>query len=318
MTILYNTKIVLADNASSPLAVGEVARNGALLEYHDGTSSRVLVNRDIAETLTNKTLTAPILTTPALGTPASGVMTNVTGLPMTSGVTGTLPVANGGTGVTTSTGTGNTVLSASPTFTGTAVFNDITVNGTTTTINSTSVSVDDKNIEIGSVAVPTNSTANGGGITLKGDTDKTINWATATGDWDFSENIDVASGKVYKVNGVEVVNATGLGSAVLASSLTSLGTVTSGTWSATAVAKAYVAGSPSGDYVGTSDSQDLTNKTITNGTLGASYMDITRMVAPSNPSANDGRVYCKQIDANNDGLFIKIKKAGTFVEVQVA
>ena len=318
MTILYNTKILLADNSASPLAVGEVARNGALLEYHDGTSSRVLVNRDIAETLTNKTLTAPVLTTPALGTPASGVMTNVTGLPMTSGVTGTLPVANGGTGVTTSTGTGNTVLSASPTFTGTAVFNDITVNGTTTTINSTSVSVDDKNIEIGSVAVPTNSTANGGGITLKGDTDKTINWATATGDWDFSENIDVASGKVYKVNGVEVVNATGLGSAVLASSLTSLGTVTSGTWSATAVAKAYVAGSPSGDYVGTSDSQDLTNKTITNGTLGASYMDITRMVAPSNPSANDGRVYCKQIDANNDGLFIKIKKAGTFVEVQVA
>ena len=318
MTILYNTKILLADNSASPLAVGEVARNGALLEYHDGTSSRVLVNRDIAETLTNKTLTAPVLTTPALGTPASGIMTNVTGLPMTSGVTGTLPVANGGTGVTTSTGTGNTVLSASPTFTGTAVFNDITVNGTTTTINSTSVSVDDKNIEIGSVASPTNSTANGGGITLKGDTDKTINWATATGDWDFSENIDVASGKVYKVNGVEVVNATGLGSAVLSSSLTSLGTVTSGTWSATAVAKAYVAGSPSGDYVGTSDSQDLTNKTITNGTLGASYMDITRMVAPSNPSANDGRVYCKQIDANNDGLFIKIKKAGTFVEVQVA
>jgi hypothetical protein len=318
MTILYNTKIVLADNASSPLAVGEVARNGALLEYHDGTSSRVLVNRDIAETLTNKTLTAPVLTTPALGTPASGVMTNVTGLPMTSGVVGTLPVANGGTGTTTSTGTGNTVLSASPTFTGTAVFNDITVNGTTTTINSTSVSVDDKNIEIGSVASPTNSTANGGGITLKGDTDKTINWATATGDWDFSENIDVASGKVYKVNGVEVVNATGLGSAVLASSLTSVGVVTSGTWSATAVAKAYVAGSPSGDYVGTSDSQDLTNKTITNGKLGASYLDITRMSAPANPTANDGRLYVKQIDANNDGIFIKIKKAGSFQEVQVA
>lgn len=116
---------------------------------------------------------------------------------------------------------------------------DLTVNGTTTTINSTTLAVDDKNIVLGDVATPTDSTADGGGITLKGATDKTFSWSNTTDSWTSSEDLDVASGKVYRVNGTTVLSGSALGTGVTSSSLTSVGTLTSGTWNATTIGVAY-------------------------------------------------------------------------------
>jgi len=90
---------------------------------------------------------------------------------------------------------------------------NLTVNGTTTTINATTISVDDINIELGSVATPTDITANGGGITLKGTTDKTITWG-ATNGWTSNESLNVVTGKTYKLNGVDVLTSNAICSAV--------------------------------------------------------------------------------------------------------
>jgi|DEB0MinimDraft_6_1074348.scaffolds.fasta_scaffold00935_4 hypothetical protein len=113
---------------------------------------------------------------------------------------------------------------------------NLTVNGTTTTIDTTTLIVEDKNIEMGSVDSPTDVTADGGGLTLKGATDKTFNWVNSTDSWTSSENVDLASGKTYKVNGTDVLSGSSLGSGVTGSSLTSVGTITSGTWNGTTVA----------------------------------------------------------------------------------
>lgn len=278
---LTNKTISLASNTIS----------GTVAEFNTALSGDDFATLTGTETLTNKTLTSPTLTTPTLGTPASGTMTNVTGLPVATGISGlgtgvatflaTPSSANLAAALTDEAGSGTVAFTTSPTFvtptlgaasatsvngttipssktlvvttdklnvlaatssselagiisdetgTGALVFantptlvtpnigaatgislvlsGDLTVNGTTTNLNSTNLVIEDKNIVLGDTATPTDVTADGGGITLKGTTDHTFNWVDATDAWTSSEHLDLAAGKVLKVAGTQVLSAT--------------------------------------------------------------------------------------------------------------
>jgi len=117
---------------------------------------------------------------------------------------------------------------------------NLTVSGTTTTVNSTTTTVADKNIELAKGAA-NDAAADGGGITVdSGDGDKEWKWLNATDSWTANQSIEVAGSSLkYRIDGVDVLTKTGLGSTVVGSSLTSVGTISSGTWAATDVAVAH-------------------------------------------------------------------------------
>jgi len=332
---------VLTNATGLPIVAGttgtlSVARGGTGVTTSTGSGNVVLS-------------TSPVLTTPDLGTPSAATLTNATGLPIVAGTTGTLSVARGGTGVTTSTGTGNVVLSTSPVLTtpdlgtpsaatltnatglpvttgisglgtGVATFlgqtptsanlaalitdetgsgalvfgtspaitaslttpsasfdlvnttattvnmagagtsvnigssagtgntnirnnlfvaGNLFVQGTTTTVSSTTLDVADKNITLAKGA-GTSAGADGAGITIDG-ANATFNYVHATTAWTSSQDVDLATGKVHKINGTQVLSATGLGPNVVNSNLTSVGTISSGTWQGSSIATTYTA-----------------------------------------------------------------------------
>ena len=147
---------------------------------------------------------------------------------------------------------------------------DLTVNGTETIINTQTLDVEDKNIVIGKVTTPSDVTADGGGITLKGTTDKTISWIDATDAWTFSEHVNIASAKEYRIAGTKVLDATSLGSAVISSSLTSVGTIGTGVWQGTTIGTGY-GGTGQTSYtdgqllIGNTTGNTLTKATLTAG-----------------------------------------------------
>jgi len=134
-------------------------------------------------------------------------------------------------GISTNTISGPATITIDPAAVGdntglVVIKGDLQIDGTTTTINSTTLTVDDKNIVLGSGAA-NDAAADGSGITIEsGNGNKTFQFEDTGDNLGSSENLNVASGKVYKVNNTEVLSNNTLGSGVVNSSLTSVGTLT--------------------------------------------------------------------------------------------
>ena len=246
------------------------------------TSGEAVVEKVAASGITGTTLPATLTSSSltSLGTltgltvsgttTASDLVSSGASFNLVNTTATTVNFAGAATALTVGATTGTTTVRNALVVTG-----NLTVNGTTTTVNSTTISVDDINVILGDTASPTDTSANGGGITLKGATDKTINWVQSTAAWTSSEDFNLLTGKVYEINGTTVLNATTLGSGVTGSSLTSVGTIATGVWNGTVV---------TGQYGGTGVANTGKTITVSGNTIIGSSTHTVAFVTSANTS----------------------------------
>ena len=149
-------------------------------------------------------------------------------------------ISTGSTPILISDVSGN-LTGASLSVTGNASAVNITASGTLNAGASTLASIlsTSNNLTVGNVTTPTDTTAIGGGLTLRGVTNKTLTWNSAVNGWESSENFNIATGLSYKIAGTSVLNSTTLGTGVINSSLTSVGTITTGNWNASLISPQF-------------------------------------------------------------------------------
>lgn len=234
------TGTVTLTGATVSLRSNQITENGSL--FYTDARSRAAISGNASTGLNYNSSTGVALLSgipnASLANSAITINGNSVSLGSTTTIASAFTISDGTTsttisgGTVTLQGTGNelTVGNSNGTFTfglpdnvtiasGLTVGGNLTVNGTVTTVNSTTVSVDDKNLELGATASPTDSTADGGGLTLKGASDKTITWLNATGAWTFNQPINVTNGGL-RINGTEIVSSSRVLSNVTLSGIT--------------------------------------------------------------------------------------------------
>jgi hypothetical protein len=218
-------------SATAAISAAVAAHEADTTSVHGIADTSLLVTTNGTQTLTNKTITSP-----------SGLVKSDVGLANVDNTSD----ENKPVSLAALAALGLKAPLESPALTGTATANNLTisgnltVNGTTSTINSTTLTVQDKDIVLGQTSSPTDAGANGGGIVLKGTTDKSITYSVAKDAWESSENINIPGDKSIKINNIDVLTI----STVLGKSLP-------------------------GVVVGTTETQTLTNKTINSPVIDA-------------------------------------------------